>query len=222
MRLNIPLVPIAIAIERRPLGPFRPRATVRGLMLVVLGLALYLGFVTLPAPRERHARADRAIREHMALLARTAAEDREWERSLRTRHAKDVACAEAEEEEAAKFPPGSDDARSHREIAALWLDAARKVPLATADFAGQRAQALEQWIKSLEESRRREEASLPRLEAFARRIRELPWKPVNLWGEIDQRINQVAAKVQAESKDKRIRNVLASEPPVYGPGAGNR
>jgi hypothetical protein len=122
MRVNVPLLPLAVSIERRPFNPLR--SSLRGLMVVILGLAVYLAFVTLPARRERHARADRAIRETMALLARTAGEDREWERSLRTRYAKDLACAEAEEKEAAKFPAGSDDARSHRQIATLWLDAA--------------------------------------------------------------------------------------------------
>jgi hypothetical protein len=49
----------------------------------------------------------------------------------------------------------------------------------------------------------------------------LPTKPASLWIEIDQRIIQVAEKIQAERKGKMIRNVLASEPPVYVRKAGN-
>lgn len=99
MRLDLPFLPLAVTIERRP---FRPVPTLRGLMVLVLGLAIYLATVTLPARRARFARADRQIREQVSLLLRAADEDRAEERRLRTQYEKDIACAEAEAAEAAK------------------------------------------------------------------------------------------------------------------------
>lgn len=207
MRLNVPFLPLAVTIERRP---FRPVPTLRGLMVVVLVLAVYLAVVTLPDRRARFARADREVRERMSPLLRAAEEDRTVEMDLRTQYEKDIACAEAEDAEAAKYPPASEEAQSHRTIAGLWRQAARRVPLSTAGESGQRAKAIGAYVAALEKALSESGGSLARIEGLARDLRNPPTSKEWVRLGIEDRIAKLQAKIQAERRDEMIRSIAAS------------
>jgi hypothetical protein len=181
-------------------------------MFVILGLAVYLSAVTLPARRERFARAERQIRERVSLLLRAADEDRTTKRKLRTQYEKDVACAEAEDTEAAKHPAGSDEAQSHRVIAGLWRQAARRVPLSSADEAGHRATAIEAWVATLGKSRSEAEGSLARFEAVARAVRDWPTSKEWVRLGIADRLATLESEIRAERRDATTRAIAESDP----------
>ncbi len=140
MRLRIPLVPIAINVqcERRPLGPLRPQLSVLGLLVITALVAVYMTRVTLPERRKRFQIADQVISDQVALLVRAAEGERAREREIRRRLTGCLAAAEKEENEAKKWPDGSDKRQTHADFAQAWIKAARNVPLPFADLAARR------------------------------------------------------------------------------------
>ncbi len=128
MRLLVPLIPMAVRFERRPLEPFRPRLSVRKLMAVVALLSVVIGayvtLVELPARRRRFREADEAVSLQIDLLRRAAAQVRQRERAEGERAAKNRERAESEEREAAKWPDPSEERARHLAVVALWSGAA--------------------------------------------------------------------------------------------------
>jgi hypothetical protein len=211
VRLFIPLVPITIVVrfERRPLGPFRPRFTVRQLTVVTALLALMMGAymtrVSLPARRQRYQRADRAIREQLALLTRAAEEDRELERSNRERLGRIVESAEKERREAAKWPAGSEERESHERLARLWDEAARSVPIGKVEESDRRARAIERRLEQLLKGWRQAEGDLEQLERFVGEAARVPdsayWQRLG----VVARLAEVKVQMQAEERAKAVR-----------------
>jgi hypothetical protein len=205
------LVPIAIVVrfEHRPLGPFRPRFTVRQLTLVTALLALMMGAymtrVSLPARRQRYQRADRAIREQLALLSRAAEADREQERSNRERLGRIVAYAEKERSEAAKWPAGSEEREAHEGLARAWDKAALSVPVGSGGVSVMRARAIERHLEQLLKRWKQAEGDLEQLERFVGEAARVPdsadWQRLGMVA----RLAEVKVQMQVEERAKAVR-----------------
>src|SRR5262249_31480680 len=163
MRLMIPLIPFAIQIEGRPLGPFRPRLTVYGSMIIIAIIAVaawwYVTQVSRPAARQRWQRADSVFHLQIAILERTY--QQQFEQVAKTKAAAQR-CAELyeqEQREAERSPEGSEERATHRDFAERW-DKSRNDYIRNFDFPTRRARVLKERIDDLRERRRLAEGNI--------------------------------------------------------------
>lgn len=170
MRLRIPLIPLAVRFERRPLEPFRLQLSLRKLLAVVALLAVvmaaYITLVELPAKRRRFRNADRVINLQIDLLRRAAAQERQRERTERERAGKCRGSAQEERREAAKWPEPSKERAGHLVVAALWAKAADDA-MRGADRAAGEARKHQGDADALQARRRQSRDSLAALEQMA-------------------------------------------------------
>ncbi len=170
MRLRVPLIPLVVRFERRPLVHFRPRLTLRMLLALValfaVLMAAYVTFVELPARRLRFRNADRAVTLHIDLLRRATAKEQEVERAEKAREGRCRGNAQREEQEAAQWPETSQERASHLAIAALWAKSAFDASSA-AKRAAAEARKYQADVDALMACRRQSRETLTALEQMA-------------------------------------------------------
>jgi hypothetical protein len=208
MQLRIPLVPLAIRFERRPLEPFRPRVTVRGLMAIIAFLAvmvwLFMTYVALPAARQRYQQADGLFRLHVAVLLRAYEEERTQERVSRELARKDSESCEKENREAERWPEAAQEQEHHQHLASLW-DRAGRDQIRVANLAARRASLFKRRLDELLELRRQAGHSIVKLEDAAKEAEKWPetseWEQFHLGNELAVHLNRM---LNQQRNDPRI------------------
>ena len=185
MRLRFPLIPVAVHIRLEFL-PWKwkiPRFSVRTLLLAVGLLAFLLGsymtLVEMPARRQRYLKAEQTIEQSLDLLRRGVEEAIAADRETKELYERDLASIEKEEQEADKWPEGSEERNNHLLFASQWRTAAAAIKRQLGGRA-EIAEAFRDRAEKIRDDRKRISNSLFAIETLASESDKAPdsavWK----------------------------------------------